>query len=313
MDSLTQIALGAAVSASLLGKVNGRKSLAVGAIVGTFPDLDVLIPMDGVVESFTSHRGFSHSFLFCFFITPVLTWLLSCWKWLEIDFKSIRSHIAVSFILITHIILDAFTVYGTQLFWPMETPPVAIGSIFIIDPLYTIPLLGFLIWFLCNRSHRAIYIGLVLSTLYLGWSLGAQVYVQQIAKTQIESDKILIQSTPFNTILWRVLVMEEGNYKVGYYSLFDKEKEINFETYQSNHDLLPHTPEAKRLAWFSHDFYQLTRNKDGDIIYADIRMGLEPNNYAFQFNLSETPVSRVESKRDTSRLSSLWNRMLGDF
>ncbi|XOT98672.1 metal-dependent hydrolase, partial [Alcaligenes pakistanensis] len=43
--------------------------------------------------------------------------------------------------LITHPLLDAFTSYGTQLLWPLAATPATWSSIFIIDPLYTLPLL----------------------------------------------------------------------------------------------------------------------------------------------------------------------------
>ena len=43
--------------------------------------------------------------------------------------------------LITHPLLDATTVYGTQLWLPFTNHPVGVGSLFVIDPLYTLPLL----------------------------------------------------------------------------------------------------------------------------------------------------------------------------
>ena len=43
--------------------------------------------------------------------------------------------------LLTHPLLDAHTAYGTQLLWPLEPPPVMWATLFIIDPLFTLPLL----------------------------------------------------------------------------------------------------------------------------------------------------------------------------
>ena len=42
MDSLTQIALGAAVGEAVLGKKVGNKAVLWGAVAGTIPDLDVI-------------------------------------------------------------------------------------------------------------------------------------------------------------------------------------------------------------------------------------------------------------------------------
>lgn len=61
MDSLTQAALGAALGGAVLGRRLGRKSLLAGAVVGSLPDLDVLIDYGDAVANVTYHRGFSHS------------------------------------------------------------------------------------------------------------------------------------------------------------------------------------------------------------------------------------------------------------
>ncbi len=57
MDSITQIALGAAVSEAVMQNKVGRKAALWGAICGTIPDLDVLIPMGNAVKDFTYHKS----------------------------------------------------------------------------------------------------------------------------------------------------------------------------------------------------------------------------------------------------------------
>ena len=122
MDSLTQIALGAAVGEATLGRRIGRRAMLWGAICGTLPDLDVLVPLGGVVEDFTSHRSWSHSLLVMAAFTPVMVWLIlkihphtrqHRWRW----------HVLVYLVFATHALLDSFTVYGTQIFWPLPRPP----------------------------------------------------------------------------------------------------------------------------------------------------------------------------------------------
>ena len=53
----------------------------------------------------------------------------------------------------THVLLDCFTVYGTQALWPLPLPPVGWATIFIIDPLYTLPLAGGVLAALLLRRH----------------------------------------------------------------------------------------------------------------------------------------------------------------
>jgi inner membrane protein len=310
MDSLTQITLGAAIGAAILGKTHGRKGALIGAICGTIPDLDVFYDYGDDVSNFTMHRGLTHSFLFCILATPLFAWVFLKIKWFGGDFKDKRVHIAIFSIFLTHILLDAMTIYGTQLFWPLTVPPVGVGSVFIIDPLYTLPFLFFLIWFLVNKSHKAIMAGIIISTLYLGWSVVAQWHVTQIARPQIEG-QMLVQPTPFNTILWRVLVMQDDGYQVGYYSLFDNTKEIKFGKFESDPDLLSETASVNRLKWFTKGFYSAT-NEGDDIVMSDLRMGLEPDQYVFRYIVNEDPAIMAESNRDMSRLNDIWDRVFRD-
>ena len=66
MDSLTQAALGAAVGEAVLGKKIGNKAPVIGAVIGTFPDLDVfLMLLFDEFREISIHRGYSHSIVFC--------------------------------------------------------------------------------------------------------------------------------------------------------------------------------------------------------------------------------------------------------
>src|SRR5690606_4992466 len=140
MDSITQAVLGASLQGALLGRWQGRKALLYGALLGTLPDLDVVIDYGDAVANMTYHRGFSHSLLVLGILSVVLAWLVRRFR-PHPDYSALRLWFCIWLILTTHVLLDAFTTYGTQLFWPLTTPPVAISSIFIIDPLYTLPLL----------------------------------------------------------------------------------------------------------------------------------------------------------------------------
>jgi len=140
MDSVTQILLGAAVGEAVLGRRVGRRALLWGGLCGLLPDLDVLIPYADAVKSFTFHRGFSHSIFVLTALTPIFVWLILKfhpttrayrWGWFKLVFLA----------FVTHILLDGLTVYGTQILWPLPTPPVMWSAIFIIDPAYSIPLL----------------------------------------------------------------------------------------------------------------------------------------------------------------------------
>ena len=57
MDSLTHIVLGAAVGTAVLGRKVGPEAALWGAVCGTLPDLDVLLPYGDPVRDFTFHRA----------------------------------------------------------------------------------------------------------------------------------------------------------------------------------------------------------------------------------------------------------------
>ena len=77
MDSLTQMALGAACGEVVLGKKVGNRAMLWGAIGGTIPDLDVLgnLFLDDV-GALAFHRSITHSLLFAVLAPFVFGWLV---------------------------------------------------------------------------------------------------------------------------------------------------------------------------------------------------------------------------------------------
>ena len=73
MDSLSQLTFGAACGEAILGKKVGKKALLWGAILGTLPDLDILIPLGSPVDDFVYHRGFSHFLFLLAILSPLLS------------------------------------------------------------------------------------------------------------------------------------------------------------------------------------------------------------------------------------------------
>ncbi|WP_328590331.1 metal-dependent hydrolase [Veronia nyctiphanis] len=148
MDSVTQAALGATVAGVVAGKKCRPKHLLAGALLGTLPDMDVVLQHGDPISDMIGHRGFSHSIFVLAPFSAVLAWL---WKRLTATSWSLGHVFAFCLlILTTHPMLDAFTSYGTRFFWPIFPEPISVSSIFIIDPAYTLPLLitlvGALIW-----------------------------------------------------------------------------------------------------------------------------------------------------------------------
>jgi len=327
MDSLTQLALGAAVGESLMGRKVGHKALLWGAIAGTLPDLDVFIPLGDAVKDFTYHRSASHSLFVLAALTPLLVWLINRIHPRLREYKN-DWMIMIYLVFATHVLLDSFTAYGTQILWPFVTTPISWSTIFIIDPLYTLPLLiGVSAALLMSRQqiggHKINNWGLMLSSFYLMWTVVAKVIVdtnvrQALQDQNIEYRKVFTTPAPFNSLLWRVLVRAEDSYHEGFYSVLDPDNNIQFNAYPHNEDLLQgiqeHWP-VERLKWFSKGFYAVSLRNE-DIVMSDLRMGVEPN-YVFRFKVGEKsnphaiPVipEQLATEWDLSYLSMIWQRI----
>jgi inner membrane protein len=295
MDSLTQIVLGGAIAATIAPPRHRRAALLAGAALGTLPDLDSLpiaLFTDDPVALMTLHRGASHSL----FLLPLLGWAI--WAFFRrrggrVAESPRRWLWAIQMALLTHPLLDAFTVYGTQLLWPLPLPPVMWSSVFIIDPLYTAWLLLACVaaFFLRERvaAHRVLAAGLVLSTAYLGWSLAAKAMVEREAGRALASIGLsdaprVSVPTPFNTLLWRVVAMTPSGYVEGFHSLAADTGNMRFEGHSSDVRALEGAagiPAVDRLAWFTHGFMRAAE-LDGELVLSDLRMGNEPD-YFFNF------------------------------
>ncbi|WP_290613142.1 metal-dependent hydrolase [Arsukibacterium sp. UBA3155] len=291
MDSLSQICLGAGVATLVMGnKVPLKHALLWGAVAGTLPDLDVLFGAGDAITKMVSHRGNSHALLYLALLSPLFAWLISAIHRQRLLFP--RWWLAISLVLITHPLLDVMTIYGTRLGLPFTNTPFGIGSIFIIDPLYTLPLVITLVvaFLRPNWCSRAAACGLGLSSLYLIWSLGAQQYITAQVNAKLPAPAptgILVTPTPFNTLLWRVLIMNENGYYEGFYNVLSQDTAIDYQFFAQDTDLREHYadhPDISRIASFSHGFYSLTP-QDDKLILTDLRMGLRQN-YAFNFEVT---------------------------
>ena len=331
MDSLTQIILGAAVGEAVLGKKIGNKAMLYGAIAGTIPDLDIFSSyFTDTVSALEIHRGFTHSIIFSVLFAPIFAWLVTRYE----SYKDLKGWSWLFFwAFITHPILDAHTTWGTQLFWPFETR-LAFKTIFVIDPLYTLPFLVFLILAMFQKrtsKKRRLYnnLGLIISSGYLGLTFilkdmaftkfEAALNEQNIVYRQIDT-----RPSPLNTILWNANIETEDAYLLANYSFFDTQP-ITFEAYKKDHELLGDLAEnekVKRMITISKGWYTIVKT-DQQLLYNDLQFGLlsmekGAQNFVFQYEIirdDEGTVQFIEQEKDKrdgkKMMIDLWTRIKG--
>ena len=329
MDSMSQLALGAAVGVGVMGRRTAVWKAALwGGIAGTLPDLDVFIDHGDALRNMTLHRGASHALFWLTLASPLMAALPAALHRQREHFG--RWWLAMWLALVTHPLLDTMTVYGTHLLLPFQALPLGVGSIYIIDPLYTLPLLVGLGAALARRDWRGLRwnkLGIALSTAYLAWSAIAQWHVRGIAQEALAARgkppaRLLVTPTAFNTVLWRIVAMrEDGSYEEGYYSLLDGGRPLRLARYESSPELresLRGIEAVQRLASFSHGFYKL-HERDGRAWVTDLRMGQEPH-YIFSFLVARREgdawvagVPQLQGSRGDVRgsLAWLWQRLRG--
>ena len=335
MDSITQAALGACLGELTLGEKLGNRAPLLGALVGSLPDLDVFIsPFLEPLEQIGFHRGYSHSLFFlAIFSFPLAAGLARLFASRELSFGRALSFCLT--VLFSAVFLDCFTAYGTKVFLPFSDYSVALNSISVIDPLYTIPLLFSLIlsWCFAPQSNRRRLLNsacLLISTTYLASTLLVRQHVLDKFEERLSTEASSIQRTfikpsIFNNILWRLVAEVPDGYLVGYYSLFDQPGELRFKLIKHQHELLnPLKPSEalKRLKKQTHGYFIVEKVEDSlqlhDLRYGQIfEWANIPSSYIFSYEIkrqgkqvSARALPRAQQDRVTKEILATYLRRI---
>ena len=137
--------------------------------------------------------------------------------------------------LLTHILLDCFTTYGTQIFAPFSNMRVAWGTISVADPIYTVPfLVCLLVAARFGRSDRrrarwnwagirlefGLPIGLAVTT--LNFNRVSNTFEEALVDQGVAYERFFITPTIFNNVLWNGVVDAGDTYLLAQYSFYDE-------------------------------------------------------------------------------------------
>lgn len=270
------------------------------------------------------------------------------WAWYKLFFWAI----------FTHPLLDCLTVYGTQLFAPFTNYRVALNNIAVADPAYTLPFMICLLaaslmarkydtesnneiiksfrlsW--ANYKMRS-YVnatGIVLSSLYIGWTFYNKFSVnkvmeQTLSDRNISYSRYMTSPTILSNVLWSATAETDSSYYTGLYSFYDKEKKFKLFEFPKNHNLLNAKEDDKvvnTLKWFSNEYYSVLERKDGKLQINDMRYGTfkgenaGEDSYIFRFVIEPREDGYYELKsgeggpkrgNEKEIFSDLWARVKG--
>ncbi len=290
MDPISQGTVGAAFAQSTASKNNIIRIGLIGFLAGLAPDLDVLIrSAEDPILFLEYHRQFSHSLLFIPFGSLfVALFLFPFFK----GSMSIKTVYVASFMgYATHGLLDACTSYGTQLFWPFSDERVTWNNISIVDPLFTLPIVIFLIIAIITRRAMFSFIAIGWIVFYL--SLGFVQYERTLsAAMQLadsrghNSERLTLKPSFGNLILWKSIYEDDGVYFVDairtvYSSTWCSGESIRKFDYQYHLPNLDRSSQQaidiERFRWFSQDYLGYDEKNS---LVTDIRYSMLPNQIA---------------------------------
>lgn len=285
MDSITHLALGACMGEAFAGKKLGKKAMLWGALAQSVADIDFVAAlwMD-TPTALLAHRGFTHSFLFCALITPVMALLAERWHRPH-NIRLSRWMLFFGAVIFTHLFIDAFNNYGVGWFEPFSHRRISFNAIYVADPFFSIvPGIALLVLLLLKKKSlkRRLWwrLGLAVPALYLCFCLFNKARIDAqvkniLQKKQIAYTKYFTTPAPLQSWLWFVVACNDSGCYTGYRSLSDSKMDIDFHYFPRNDSLLYEWKDRetlRQLVRFSQGFYTVEQWHD-TLVFNDLRFG----------------------------------------
>ena len=336
MDSFTHIALGACIGEAYFEKGFGKKAMLWGALAQSIPDIDFITSFWMTTpESLLAHRGFTHSILFALLIAPLFALIAEkIHRPHNIPFKKWLLFFATE--VFVHLFIDAFNNYGIGWFEPFSHARFSFNAIYVADPFFSIwPGIAFVMLIILNRfsPKRNFWwkFGVIIPIIYLGYCSINKIKinndVNEIFITQhIPHERYFTTPAPFQNWLWYVVAGNDSGYYVGFRSLFDSKREMNFQYFPRNDSLLKPIADhedVQKLIRFSQQFYTVDKYND-TLVFNDLRFGQiigwkEPReHFVFHYFLQHPDDNTLVVQRgrfakwDWNVAKALWKRIRGN-
>lgn len=316
MDTLTHIAIGACIGELFTDRQFGKKAMLWGALAQSIPDIDFVAGFwSSPTEDLIAHRGFTHSILFAVLVTFFMA--VTAERFHRPHNISLRKWIFfLGTEVFVHLLLDAFNNYGTGWFEPFSHERISFHTIFVVDPIFSLPagIACLALFFLpSNHARRVAWSKAAISytLLYLCFALFNKYMVTKDVMRLTEKQHIRYQRsfttpTPFNTWLYFVVLEQKDGYQIGYRSFFDKaDDSLRLNYFPRNEAMLEEIDdhqEVDNLKRFSQGYYTVEKRKD-TVVFNDLRFGQEVGWYdpsqpfAFHYYLTHPEDNRLVVQR----------------
>jgi len=232
MDPLTHILIGAGSAQLLpLGRrganasvLSWRQKACIGVIAALFPDIDYLLyllsPLDFLAYW---HRALTHSVL----LAPLWAWILTLlWRMAPACAGQRLQVFYISLIgILSHILSDSLTIYGTRWFSPLSTYQVGWDLLFVFDIYFTLSIVMslFLLVYWQHKPYRlyacVMPLGYLLLVLIIKLVILNRLPVTDNVRTA--PPQTILAPQPFSPFYWQVIQAEGLAFKQAYIKLAD--------------------------------------------------------------------------------------------
>jgi len=210
MDPLTHAISGAALARALPRFPLPLPQVLLIVLLAMAPDADYVLHFFSDTLYLTHHRGVTHSLL----MLPLWTWLIaSLMPHSRQCYPVLPWLIAAA--LITHILLDLATSFGTMILAPLSDWRAAFDLVFIIDPIFTgLMLLPLLLGIVMREKVRMLAgISLLLMASYLLLTVVSHQRAMALAhQQQPEAIGYAALPLPFSPFHWQLIATYPDHY-----------------------------------------------------------------------------------------------------
>lgn len=221
MDTVTTTLAGTLIAQAGFRQRMGRVATVALTVSAAVPDLDAVPRLGDMAYYLSHHRGITHSFVGGL----ILALLLAAIFYRFSSYKHYGRLVGICYLgILSHIVLDLFTSYGTRILLPFSSQRIAWDSLFIIDIFVSGIIIGGILLAYSFKPY-SIRIGrtaLALLASYILLAVGSHAMAVARLRSQVERGglpaiRLAAFPMPFGPLRWSGVV---ATHEATYHSVF---------------------------------------------------------------------------------------------